>query len=140
MLQQLDAQIKKEQFYFVTDVKTGAITLCKGINQWLGYTDAHFTQRNYLHIIYPAHAIAQGFYATAFFDALISNQLTTQFLQPTCITTLAVKNKAGKYIYCKRQCYPFQITGCKKMTAYISEFTIIKELTNEEYHTPNLWC
>ncbi len=135
VLQQLDTQIKKEQFYFVTDVRTGAITHCNGINQWLGYTDAHFTQKNYLNYINPAHAIPQGFYAAAFFDALISKQLTTQFLQPTCITTLALKNKAGKYIYCKRQCYPFQVTGCNKMTAYISEFTIIKELTNEEYHT-----
>ncbi len=135
VLQQLDTQLKKEQFYFVTDVKTGAITHCKGINQWVGYTDAHFTQKKYLHIINPAHALLQGFYATAFFDALINKQLTTQFLRPTCITTLALKNKADKYIYCKRQCYPFQVTGCKKMTAYISEFTIIKELTNEEYHT-----
>ncbi|MFM9908356.1 MAG: hypothetical protein ACKVOW_03350 [Chitinophagaceae bacterium] len=135
VLQQLDSQLKKEQFYFITDVKTGTITYCNGINQWLGHTDAHFTQKKYLHIINPAHALLQGFYAAAFFDVLINKQLTTQFLRPTCISTLALKNKAGKYIYCKRQCYPFQITGCNKMTEYMSEFTIIKELTNEEYHT-----
>jgi hypothetical protein len=135
ILKGLDEQVKKEQFYFVTDVRTGVVTHCKGINQWLGYTDAHFTQKNYLQCINPAHAIPQGFYALAFFEALINDQLATKFLQPACIAVIAIKNKSGKYMYCKRRCYPFQLTACKKMTAYVSEFTLIKELTTEEYHS-----
>jgi hypothetical protein len=134
-LQQLDTQIKKEQFYTVTDVKTGAITQCNGINQWLGFTDAHFTQKKYLAAINPLHLVVQGFYAAALFEVLINKQISPQFLQPACTTALALKNKNGKYFYCKRQCSPFQLTADKRMTAYISEFTLIKEYDNEAYHS-----
>ncbi|MGG9960328.1 hypothetical protein [Ferruginibacter sp. SUN106] len=135
VLQQLNALIKKEQFYFITDVRSGAISFCNGISTWLGYTDAHFTQKNYVAAIHPAHAVVQGFYALAFFEALINNQITAQFLYPCSVTTLALKHKTGKYFYCKRQCYPFQLTSDNKVTAYLSEFTIIKELSNEDYHS-----
>jgi hypothetical protein len=135
VLQQLDTRIKNEQFYFITDVRTGEITHCNGISRWLDYTDTRFIQKNYLHCIHPAHVVIQGFYAHALFEVFINKKINTRFLQPNSITTLALKNKKGNYIYCKRQCYPFQLTGDNRMTEYISEFTIVKEFAGEDYHT-----
>jgi hypothetical protein len=135
VLQQLDKQIEKEQFYFVTDIKTGAIIKSNGINKWLGYMDEHFTQKKYLSAIAHAHILPQGLYASTIFEVLINKQIGFQFLKPAITTTLALKNKAGKYFYCIRKCSPFQLTTDKRITEYLSEFTIVKEYTNETFHT-----
>ncbi len=134
ILKELDKQIDKEQFYFVTDVKTGAIIKSNGINKWLGYTDGHFTKKKYLSAIANAHILPQGLYASVIFETLISKEISCQFLKPAAIATLALKNKAGKYFYCIRKCSPFQLTTDKRVTEYLSEFTIIKEYSNEAFH------
>jgi hypothetical protein len=135
VLQQLNAQIDKEQFYFVTDVKTGTIVKSNGVNKWLGYTDEHFTQKKYLSAITQAHTVPQGLYASVIFEALINKQISCAFLAPAVISTVALKNKVGKYFYCIRRCSPFQLTSDGRITEYISEFTIVKEYSNEIFHT-----
>jgi hypothetical protein len=138
VLQELNSQLNKEQFYSITDVKTGEITYCNGINHWLGYADNHFTKKKYLYAIHPAHAVVQGLYAISLFDSLINKQITPKLLLPTCIATLALKHKNGKYLYCKKLCSAWQLTSDGKMTAYISEFTIVKAFAGENYSI-RLW-
>jgi hypothetical protein len=135
VLQQLNAQINKEQFYFITDVKTGAILKANGVNKWLDYTDEDFTQKKYLAAITQAHIVPQGLYASVIFEAMINRQINFYFLTPVAISTVALKSKTGKYFYCLRRCSPFQLTSDKRLTEYLSEFIVVKEFGNESFHT-----
>jgi len=67
VLQQLNTQVKKEQFYFITDVRSGAISSCTGISTWLGYTDAHFTQKNLCSRYASGTCSGTGFLCTGLF-------------------------------------------------------------------------
>ncbi len=135
VLQQLDKLLHKEQFYFITDVKTGNIIKTAGVYEWLGYTDLHFTQKKYLDIIHPSHNIPQYFFSSSLFEVIINKKLNLQYLKPITVITLALKSNTGKYFYCIKKCYPFQFTKDKKLTEYLSEFTVVKEYTKENYST-----
>lgn len=135
LMEQLNRQLNYEQFYFITDVRTGDIVHCNGVGRWLGYPDEHFTLQKYFSVIYPAHAIAESLYAAAYFEAIVGRQITPSFLHPSFITTLALKNKGGQYLYCKRRCYAIQFADVQQMTFYLNEFTIVKPLANEAFHT-----
>ena len=133
-IEQLNSRIRNERFYIVSDIKSGAVLQCNGVNQWLGYTDVHFSQKQYHGIISPVHAAVQSLFAIAIFELLMSGQVDVEFLVPLCSATVALRHKDGTYLYCKRESYPFQLTENNRLTAYISEFTFIKEFTNEDFH------
>lgn len=135
ILQRIDEEIHREHFYFSINLAENKIVHCNGIARWLGYADADFSLRNYLEIIHPAHATIQGYYSMALLELLIHNEISLQFMHPVCSTIMALKHKTGKYIYCKRECAPFQLTEENKMTEYLCRFTIIKDFRNENYHT-----
>lgn len=134
VLNQLEKEISNERFYFLVDVKENKITDCKGMELWLGYTDAHFSIKNYLEIIHPAHAFIQSYYGSALFATLMYATMPLQFMQPTIKTLMALKHQNGNYLYCKRECFPFQLSADNKMTAYLCSFNILKGYINENYH------
>lgn len=133
-LKELDGQISKEKFYILTDVKSGEITRCNGINHWLGYPDREFSKKKFLHIVSPAHAAIQHFFAAALFSLFLEMAKDVQFLNPVFIGTISLKSINGQYYYCKRESVPFQLTAQNKIASYLSEFTIIKKFANEDYH------
>ena len=133
-LKELDSQLHNERFYTITDVLSGEITQCKGVGQWLGYADGDFSQKKFLSIVHPAHAVIQSLYATCFFDFLLNTGFKLQWLTPHFISTIALKISANNYLYCKRECFPSQVTDDNLMLSYVSEFTVIKEFDGENYH------
>lgn len=135
VLQRIDEEIHQESIYFSVDLAQNSIVHCNGVARWLGYRNTGFSLRDYHKIIHPAHASLQCYYSASLLELLTHNEISLQFMQPVCATLIALKHKTGKYIYCKRECWPFQLTAEGKMTAYLCRFTIIKEFSGETYHT-----
>lgn len=135
VLHRMDEKIPHEFIYFSVTLAENRIVHCNGVARWLGYMDAGFSLRDYHQIIHPAHAPIQCYYSASLLELLMHNEIGLQFMQPVCATLVALKHKSGKYIYCKRECLPFQLTKENKMTAYLCRFTIIKEFSSEPYHT-----
>lgn len=130
----LNSDIGKEYFYFTADIKNESIKNCNGVSEWLGYADTHFDLKKYNQILHPSHEIVQNFYGLVLSKYLIEDKPKLQFMHPVWGTILALKHKNGKYIYCKRQCYPFQLSTDNKLLEYLCVFTVIKEYNNECYH------
>ncbi|MBX3254083.1 MAG: hypothetical protein KF862_08085 [Chitinophagaceae bacterium] len=135
ILQHLDKEIHREHIYFTISLAENRIVHCNGVARWLGYADADFSLRDYLKIIHPTHAAMQGYYSMALLELLMHNELRLQFMQPVCASIIALKHATGKYIYCKRECAPFQLTEGNRMMEYLCYFHVIKEFSNESYHT-----
>ncbi|MBX2925687.1 MAG: hypothetical protein KF746_26050 [Chitinophagaceae bacterium] len=135
VLQHLDKEIPREHIYFTISLTENRIVHCNGVARWLGYADADFSLRDYQEIIHPTHAAIQGYYSMALLELFRHNEISLQFMQPVCATIIALKHKTGKYIYCKRECAPFQLTEGSRMTEYLCYFHVIKEFSNENYHT-----
>lgn len=132
---QADKEIKNEHFYFSIDIRSGSITRSNGITRWLGYPDTHFSFKNYQESIHEAHTVIQTYYGLALAELLLQDEVTFGFMSPVWVTILALKQKNGKYIYCKQECSPFQLTTTNKITEYFSRFTVIKEFDGEDYHS-----
>ena len=130
----LNNDISKEYFYFTVNIKNESIKNCNGVTEWLGYADPHFDLKKYNQILHPSHEIIQSFYGLVLSKYLIEHNPKLHFMHPIWITILALKHKNGKYIYCKRQCYPFQLSTNNKLLEYLSVFTVIKEYNNESYY------
>lgn len=134
ILRQLDESISREQFYFSISLKENRIMHCNGIARWLGYTHTDFSLKKYMEIIHPAHVPMQAYYGMSLLELLVNNEIKLHFMLPVCITIIALKHKNGKYIYCKRECSPFQMTEDNKMTEYLCHFVVIKKFNDESYH------
>jgi hypothetical protein len=134
ILEQLTLRINREFFYTITDVKTGEITESQGVQKWLGYTDSHLTSIKYLNLLHPSQIVLQHIYASALFELFIENKIIAIPFKPLITATIALKSKSGKYFYCKRQSYPFELTTDNRVIAYLNEFTIIKEYENELFN------
>ena len=131
---QMDRKIRNEHFYFSIDIKKNAITHCKGVNNCLGYIDSHFSIKDYLQVIHPAHAIADGFYAAALSHCITNKTIALSTISRiTHVSLVALQHKNGKYIYCKKESRALQITDDYKILEYSNEFTIIKEFNNDPY-------
>ena len=135
ILKNLDKEVHRENIYLTINLAENRIMYCNGVARWLGYADADFSLRNYLEIVHPTHAAIQGYYSMALLELLMHNQINLQFMQPVCASIVALKCRAGKYIYCKQECIPFQLTKENKMTEYLCHLNIIKEFNNESYHS-----
>ncbi len=134
-LRHLDEEIHRENIYFSISLVENRIVHCNGVARWLGYADSDFSLRDYLEIIHPAHAAVEGYYSLALLELFMHNEISLRFMQPVCATIIALKHKNGKYICCKRECAPFQLTKENRMTEYLCYFNVIKEFSNEIYHT-----
>lgn len=135
MLQRLDEEIHREHIYFSISLTENRIVHCNGVARWLGYADTGFSLKDYLDIIHPTHALIQCYYSSSLLELLMHNDIGLQFMQPVYATIIALKHKTGKYIYCKQECAPFQLTEGGRMTEYLCYFSVIKEFSNENYHT-----
>ncbi len=135
LLQRLDEEIHLERIYFSVSLAENRIIHCNGVSRWLGYADAEFSLRDYLEIIHPTHASLQCYYSAALLELLTQNKVALQFMRPVCASLIALKHKSGRYIYCKRECSPFQLTEANEMTEYLCQFYITKSFHNEPYHT-----
>lgn len=135
ILQRMDAEIYREHLYFSINLKENRIVHCNGVSRWLGYADASFSLRDYLEMIHPMHAPVQHYYGLSLLELLVHNEIDLQFMQPICATVIALKHKAGKYTLYKRECAPFQLTKGNRLTEYLCYFNVIKEFSNESYHT-----
>ena len=125
ILQILDEWVDIEHFYFIVDVKRQEIINSNGIENCLEYQNKHFSLKNYLSIIHPAHSFIQTLNATVLFDILMNKHLMLSLSEPYFTSSIALKHRSGKYYYFKRECSPFQLSTDEKMTEYL--FTIEKE-------------
>lgn len=135
VLHRIDEEIQREHFYFSISLKENRIIDCKGVTCWLGYRELNFSLQKLDQIIHPAHAAMEPIYGMALLQLIKNQEIKLQFLQPLFSTLLAIKHTSGKYMYCKRECLPFQLSETNKLTAYLFLFTIIKEFNQEPYHT-----
>ncbi len=135
ILQRMDEEIHRESMYFSVDLKENRIVHSNGIARWLGYADRDFSLKDYLRIIHPTHAPVQAYYAISLLELLDDDHMRLQFMQPVCASIVALRHKNGKYICFKRECTPFQLTEDNRLTMYMCRFTIIKEFSQENFHT-----
>ncbi|GAB3421726.1 hypothetical protein [Niabella aquatica] len=135
VLKRMDEEILQERIYFSVNLAENRIVHRNGISRWLGYTDTDFSLRDYHQIIHPAHAPLQCYYSASLLELFMHNEIKLQFMQPVCATLIALRHKTGKYIYCKRECSPFQLTGKNKITEYLCQLSMLKQFSCETYHT-----
>ncbi len=134
VIQQPNTSLKNEQFSFIVNTQKNTITHSNGINRWLGYTNSHFAVKNYIDIIHPAHAIVQGFYTIAIFELFAKDKtIAAEMMKLTYVSLLALLHKNGRYIYCKKETRPLQVTTEGRIIEYSNEFTIVKDFNNEHY-------
>jgi hypothetical protein len=134
VLQRTDHLLLREQICFVIDFSNNKITWHKGIRHWLNYTEASFSIRDYNEILHPSHSVIQGLYSTALLEMLLHKKMQPVFMHPICKIILGIKHKSGKYVYCKSEIYPFQLTEENIMTEYFCQLSIIKDFDEEKYH------
>jgi len=127
-------EIVQEQFSIAINVLEERVIRCYGLSRWLGHHESAFSNRDYNEIVHPTHAVVQDLHSLALLELLLLNRIRPVFMQPVCISLVALRQQSGRYLYCKRVCFPFQLTTDKKITEYLCHFTIIKEFNQENYH------
>lgn len=131
LLHEKDKRVSKENFYFLTDVGSGNVIACNGLQRWLGYPDRSFSIKKFVQMLHPSHATAQAFYAAALHRCFLETDWPPVWNRPLFSAALVVKAPSGKYWYGKRDCYPFQFNAHKKITGLLHDVTLIKEYEGE---------
>ncbi len=126
-LEKLSAGLRFEQFYFVVDVKEMRIIHAAGMEQ-IGFNSETFEMAQYAKLL-PSKGILQllsVFWFKIFEFCEIEKELLN-FLAPKYIVQIPMKNAKSEIMLVKRTISPFQFTSeSRKLTQYLSEFTIVK--------------
>ena len=128
-LQQLREGLRTEQFYMVVDFPTLTIQQVQGIEE-LGYQSDRFTFRQYLNCI-PNGGMLQLVTLLGKQSFRFSERASVMFMYPKLVAQVPITAADGRVMLTKRTISPWQHTETGKMTAYLSEFTILKPYENE---------
>jgi DNA-binding CsgD family transcriptional regulator len=130
-IQLLAETIRFDRFFFSLNLLTKQIEHAHGIAQYLGY-DNPFTFRTYFDIIHPNHLFALNARVGTMLTITNTSSVTLAFGGQRYVTTIALRHKAGYYVQVKCTLSPFQFDQYNRLTAYLSEFTIVSEIDTHQ--------
>lgn len=125
-LEKLSEGLRSEEYFFVVDVKDMKIIYAGGLEE-IGFNSETFEMAQYAKLL-PSQGILQllSMFWFKIFEFCQNEKELLKFLAPRYIVQIPMKNSKGEIMLVKRTISPFQFTETRKLTQYLSEFTIIK--------------
>ncbi len=120
---------RTEQLFFIVDFVNLKIIEASGLEE-IGYLSDRFTFKQYLGTI-PAGGFLQLITLLGKQTFILSSQSHLEFLNPKFVAHIPMTTGAGKVMLTKRTISPWQFTDTGKISAYLSEFTLLKPYENE---------
>lgn len=135
-IEKLKIGLRHEQFFFIVNVEDFSIITAHG-HEEIGFHSANFTMQQYTQSL-PSHGILKILilYWKKIFEFNVQEKSLLSFLKPKYIVQIPFKNAKGEILLVKRTVSPFQFTESRKLTQYLSEFTIIKKSFDSEAPEP----
>lgn len=129
-LQRLKQGRRAEQFFFVVDFVNLTILEAHGIEE-VGYNSRNFTFRQYLGMV-PSGGMLQLLMLLGKQTFVLSDKSKAlAFTKSQFIVQLPLTCADGRVLLVKRSISPWQITEAGRISAYLSEFTLLKPYENE---------
>ena len=129
----LKETVRYERFFFVLDLHHWKIRDVYGVDRWLGYSQEEFDMQKFLSIMHPVQAQAHNASATILIEGSMRGDWLIEFMKHRYVTQMALRNKDGEYLLCKRLASVFQYSDEHKLLEYINEFTILGPYREEPY-------
>ena len=135
-IEKLKIGLRHEQFFFIVNVENFSIVTAHGMEE-IGFHSDTFNMVQYAQLL-PSHGILQmlTLYWKKIFEFNIQEKSLLSFLKPKYIVQIPFKNAKGEIMLVKRTISPFQFTESRRLTQYLSEFTIIKKSFDSEGPEP----
>jgi hypothetical protein len=135
-IEKLKIGLRHEQFFFIVNVENFSIITANGLEE-IGFHSETFDMMQYAQLL-PSHGILQmlTLYWKKIFEFNIQEKSLLSFLKPKYIVQIPFKNAKGEIMLVKRTISPFQFTESRRLTQYLSEFTIIKKSFDSEAPEP----
>ena len=127
-IQLLKKGIRQEQFFIIIDLLNFKIIDHGGIEEF-GYDSRNFSMNTYFQLI-PSKGITSLLQLLGEQTFLKAQSDIMSFLKPSFIVQIPMKLNLldrNSYSLVKRTISPWQMTKCGKITAYLAEFTVIKD-------------
>lgn len=128
-LERLKSSIRYEQFFLIVDMVAFEISHIGGFEA-LGYNSDSITMRDYFQMI-KNDGILQLVSLLGRETFNLSSLDIISFAKPKFIVNLPMKHADGRMLLVKRIISPWQVTADMKISAYLSEFTIIGDYQGE---------
>ncbi len=131
-LMKLSESLRAENFYFVVEVKEMKIIHADGMEA-IGFNSKTFEMAQYAKLL-PSQGVLQllSLFWYKIFEFCEIERETLKFLAPKYIVQIPMKNAKSEIMLVKRTISPFQFTESRKLTQYLSEFTIVNYHFNNE--------
>ncbi len=121
--------LRTEQFFFIVDFVNLNLSHITGLSA-LGYQDETFTFRKYLSMI-PNGGMLQLITLLGKQTFRMADTTSTAFMRPKLVSNMPLQHANGKTLLLKRTISPWQLNQEGKITAYVSEFIILKDYEGE---------
>ncbi len=128
-LEKLTQGRRPEQFFFIFNLPDTEIVTAVGMDE-LGYADSAFTFWQYLRCL-PSPGLLQSTRLLSEQIFRMQRQFPVQFLRERFIANVPMRHANGQIWLVKRSITPWQHTTTGLLTAYLSEFTILKPYEGE---------
>lgn len=133
-IQHMKRNIQNEYFFFVVNLEKANTEHTHGLYKWLGYDDASFTFKKYVHIMHPTQFNTFSKIAGSILQTIFSNSYHLEYLTHRFISNSALKHADGTFYVFKRICSPWQLDKNKKLVAYLNEFYLIGKYGGEGFN------
>ncbi|AUD02178.1 hypothetical protein [Spirosoma pollinicola] len=120
---------RPEQFFFIVDFINLSIVEAVGLEE-IGFNSERFSFRQYLATI-PGGSMRQFITLLGKQTFILSHQAILSFLKPQFVANVPITCADGRVLLTKRTISPWQISESGLITAYLSEFIILKTYEDE---------
>lgn len=128
-INRINQGIRAEQFFFITDMLDFEIKFTTGL-ETIGYHSESFDLKQYFNII-ESDGILPLMTLLGRETFKMASLKIISFLKPKYIVLLPIKDNNGQVLLTKRVISPWQFTPEGKITAFLSEYTIIGQYRGE---------
>lgn len=120
---------RPEQFFFIVNLLNMEVVTAVGMPE-MGYADSSFTFRQYLNCL-PGPGFLQSTRLLSEQIFRMQERFPVQFMREQFIANVPMRHGNGQLFLVKRSITPWQHTKTGLLTAYLSEFTILKTYEGE---------
>jgi hypothetical protein len=120
---------RPEQFFFIVNLLDLEIINAVGMHE-MGYADSSFTFRQYLNCL-PGPGFLQSTRLLSEQIFRMQERFPVRFMREQFIANVPMRHANGQLLLVKRSITPWQHTSTGLITAYLSEFTILKNYEGE---------
>ncbi|MBO0948988.1 hypothetical protein [Fibrella forsythiae] len=130
-LNSLNRTISHERFFCVFNLLEAKLEHVTGFGQWLGYIDEQFQIRDYFRIIHKTSLSSLSLMAKTALLVTQAENFQLEFCRNRLIVLIGLQHRNGTYLLCKRTLSPWQYDTHRRVTAWLNEYSIVKEYDNE---------